>query len=397
MADIETLHARANDALMNGQNERAIEIYNEILKELPSDEIAMSQLMDLYYETNRELYYLTRANLNIFHQKYEHAINDCKKALNTEPTSIPANLKLARLYRVTNKNLKSIDVFTKVLEIDPNNFEAYRELSELYLIENSPQSAVQNLQRAIETFSEDSTKSREKEFLQNTLAKIYFDLCDYENALANVKDEMLKVKILLQSEDSTGAKKILDSYENKKLDKDQKATYYSLLAQYYYNEKEFDKALDAVKNYVELNLPDPVSFQMKALIYEQMGKHFESAYNWGSCHKVQGKFEEAIVEYLNAYQFNPSDKNTLIELANLYSKTGENYTSIEFWQKVYDIDGDETAKKILGEFYYEHGDYKMAEKYGKTRPSKSSDETGAAVPVEESEGWLDKVMRFFGK
>lgn len=389
MANLETLHQRANDALINEQTERAIEIYNQILAELPSDEIALSQLMDLYYSTNRELYYLTRANLNISHQKYEHAINDCKKAIGTEPNSLPANIKLARLYKVTKKNLRAIDIFSHILEIDPENFESYKELTDLYLLENSPQSAVGILQKGIE-----HSKNKEKEFFQNLLAKIYFDLGDYENATAVALDETLKIKILLQKGDSIEAKKMLDKCNLEKMTKEQKASHASLLAQYYYNENEFEKALDAVNNYVELNLPDAISFQMKALIFEQMDKPFESAYSWGFCNKVQGKFEEAIVEFLHAFQIDSKNKNNLIELANLYQKTGENFTSIEFWQKVYDIDEDEVAKGILGEFYFEQGDYKTAAKFGKIKPIKGTEQ--GSEPAVEDEGLLNKIMKFFG-
>lgn len=389
MANIQTLHERASEAIINEQCERAIELYKEILSENPVDEIALSQLMDLYCETNRELYYLTRANLNIAHQKFEHATNDCKKAINTNPESLEANVKLARLYKVTNKNMRAIDTFMRVLELDNNDFDAYVELANLYLIENSPQSAVQVLKKGIDIFG----SNKRKEFLQNLLAKIYFDLGDYENAVETALDETLKIKILLQKGDCAEAKKMLDLVKLEKLNKEEKASYYSLLAQYYYNEEKLDEALDTVNKYVEINQPDAVSFQMKALIYASMGKEFESAYNWGFCNKARGKFEEAIVEFMNAYHINPNDKNNLIELANLYQKTGEKFTAIEFWQKVYELDGDENAKNILGDFYFDQGDYRLAEKYGKVRQTASKNEE----PVEEDEGLIGKIMKLFSR
>ncbi len=392
MANIHTLHERASEALINGQNDRAVEIYKEILNEKPGDEIALSQLMDLYYDTEKELYYLTRANLNVIHQKFEHAINDCKKAINVNADSLEANIKLARLYKITNKNMRALDTFTRVLELSPEDFDTYIELAELYSVENSPQSAVQILQKGVEVFGAGTSSAvKKKEFLQNMLSKLYFDLGEYESAVATALDETLKIKILLQKGDSAEAKKMLDAIKPDKLNKEEKANYYSLLAQYYYNEEKLDDALEAVNKYVEINLPDAVSFQMKALVYASMGKEFESAYNWGFCNKVRGKFEEAIVEFMNAYHIKPGDKNNLIELANLYAKTGEKFTAIEFWQKVYEVDGDEHAKNILGDFYFEHGDYKLAEKYGRVRENAAKDN----APVEEDEGLIGKIMKFF--
>jgi len=395
MANIQTLHERASEALINGQNDRALDFYKEILNEKPDDEIALSQLMDLYYDTNKELYYLTRANLNVVQQKLEHAINDCKKAINTNTDSLEANVKLARLYKITNKNLRAIDAFVRVLELVQDDFDTYVELADLYLVENSPQSAVQALQKGVDAFDAATGASaiKKKEFLQNMLAKVYFDLGDYENAAATAVDDGLKIKILLQKGDSAEAKKMLDAIKSDKLNKEQKASYYSLLAQYYYNEEKLDEALEAVDKYVDVNQPDAVSFQMKALIYASRGLEFESASNWGYCNKVRGKFEEAIVEFMHAYHSKPDDKNNLIELANLYEKTGEKFTAIEFWQKVYEIDGDENAKNILGDFYFEQGDYGLAEKYGKGRKTFSKNEE----LLYESEGLIGKIMKMFNR
>ena len=388
MANIQTLHERASEAIINDQQDRAVEIYKEILNENPADEIALSQLMDLYYDTNKELYYLTRANLNVVQNKLEHAINDCKKAINTNPESLEANVKLARLYKATNKNLRAIDAFSRVLEINQEDFDTYVELSDLYLIENSAPSAVQVLQKGMEIFS-----SKKQAFLQNMLSRVYFDLSDYENALEMAVDEGLKIKILLQKGDNEGAKKILDAIKPEKLAKEQKANYYSLLAQYCYNEEKLDEALEAVDKYVEISTPDAVSFQMKALIYASKGDEFQSAYNWGFCNKVRGKLEEAIVEFMHAYNLKPGDKDNLIELANLYEKTGEKFTAIEFWQKIYEVDNDENAKNILGNFYFEQGDYKLAQKYGKMKEATAKNQ----APTEEDEGLIGKIMKMFNR
>ena len=126
---------------------------------------------------------------------------------------------------------------------------------------------------------------------------------------------------------------------------------------------------------------------MKALIYEELEDEFNSYLNWGFCKKLQGKFDEAIVEFNNAYQKNQKDKTVLIELANLYQRNKERFVAIEYWQKVYEIDKDKQAKEILAEFYYSEGNFDKAEEYGKVVERKE----------ENYVGLIDKIMAFFAK
>ena len=390
MTDVHNLHQSATDELIKGNDEKAIEIYTKIIELAPGDEVALSQLMDLYLERDKFMYYITRANVNIVQQKYEHAINDVKKALNLESQSIEALRKLGRLYKVTGKNLRAVDEFLKILDIDANQKDAYIELIDLYTKENSPESAIGIAKKAVANFAQDS------EF-KNILANLYFKSGDYKNALETVEDDFLKAKILLQDEQNDSAKEILNKLKEdknlyKESNKEQLAAYYLLEAQYYYNKKEFDEALNYVEKYTDLSLPNALSFQMKALIYEGMGDEFKSSYNWGYCYKVRKRFDEAIVEFTHAHNAKPDDKNTLIELANLYANNGEKFASMEYWKKVYEIDKDKRAGQILGDFYYEQGDLRLAEYYGKTIEKKSQKEAAY-----EDEGLLEKIIKLFSK
>lgn len=390
MTDVQDLHQKANDLLINNEVDKAIDIYNKIVELAPNDEVALSQLMDLYLEKDKFMYYLSRANVNIVQGKFEHAINDTKKALNLEPQSTEATRKLARLYKVTGKNLRAIDEFLKLIDTNPNENDAYGELINLYIAEDSIESAIGIAKRAVEHFGDDDN-------FKNILANLYFKANDYENALNVVQDKFLRTKILLQDEKTQEAKAILDEIkEDKNLykaeNKESLAAYYLLEAQYFYNESKYDEALSSVEKYIEIALPNAVSFQMKALIYEAMDDEFKSAYNWGYCYKMQKRFDEAIVEFTHAFNKNPKDKNTLIELANLYANNGEKFTSMEFWQHVYEIDQDKRAGEILGEFYYEQGDLRLAEKYGKVIEKKERKEE-----VYEDEGLLEKIIKFFSK
>ena len=354
MADFETLQNRASEALQNKDYERAISLYKEIIALEPNDELAYTQLMDLYYDRDKIEYYLTRANWNIVQGQLEHAINDCKKALSVDPTNAQAYQKLSRLLVAAKKYLKAIDSYNKLLEIEPDNYSTYVELTDAYMKEDSTDSAIGIAKRGIEKFPD-------KTDLKNILAKIYFDIDDYENALSVVQDEILKIKILLQKGDNESAKENLDKINKNTLSKEQKLVYYTLLSQYYYNEGKIDEALASVSEYVSINKSnDALSYQMKALIYEKKGDEFTSLMNWGFFSKIRGNLEEAIMHFQNAEQVNPKDKDVLIELARLYKDTNERFVSIEYWKRVYELDGDIEAKKILADFYYNEGDIASA-------------------------------------
>ncbi len=381
MSELENLHQSAAQEYEAKNLDNALKIYEDIIKLNPADEVALSCVMDIYLEKDDKFhYYLARANVNIAQGKLEYAINDTKKALELNLDNIEARRKLARLYRVDNKNLKAIDEFLKLLEISSKELDVYFELADLYMREQSIDSAVSIAKKGIEQFPSDVN-------LKNMLAQIYFSANDYKSALEVVEDDFLRTKILLQDEQNEKAKEILDKFDPKKINDIQKRNYYVLKAQYLYNTKKFNEALKEIEEYVKLSGPDPVSFQMKALIFEELNDEFNAHTNWGFCYKLQGKFDDAIVEFDNAYQKNQKDKTVLIELANLYQHNKERFVAIEYWQKVYDIDQDETAKEILAEFYYSQGNFKKAEEYGKTIDKKE----------ENYVGLVDRIMDFFTK
>jgi len=393
MTDTVVLHERANEALISGNTEKAVEIYNKIMDINPLDDVALHQLMDIYQDTDRFKYYLARANVNIAQNKLDHAISDTKKAINLETESLDANVKLARLYRVAKKGLKAIDQFNRVLELDNKNADAYLELINLYTEEDSLQSAITTAMRAVDAFGENP-------YFRNILAKLYLDDGNYDKALDVVEDTMLEAKILLQKGDNDAAKERIDKINPNKLDKDQKPNYYILLAQYYYNKKMSNEANDAIDKYVASKEPDAVSFQMRALVCEDNDDAFGAALNWGFCNKVRGKYEEAIMHFMEAHNLDSANKDAIHELINLYQLMGDKFVAAEYWQKLYELDGDEEARQALADFYYSQGDVALARKYGKELSSKSeegSDNSAGQPPIEEDEGLLNKIMRMFGK
>ena len=381
MTNLETMHQKALVEYENKNLDEALKIYEEIIKASPADEVALSCVMDIYLEKDDKFnYYLARANVNIAQNKLEYAISDTKKALELNQEDLSARRKLARLYKVNNKSLKAIDEFNRLLEIEPNDLDAYFELVDLYMLEDSIESAISTANRALELAPDNIN-------IKNMLAQLYFKANDLKNALEVVENEFLKIKILLQDEQNEQAWELLKKYDDKKLEKIELTNFYVLKAQYLYNTKKFQESLNVIDEYVKVATPDALSFQMKALIYEELNDDFNAHLNWGFCYKVRQKFDDAIVEFNNAYQINQKDKTVLIELANLYQQAKERFVAIEFWEKVYALDKDERAREILAEFYYSEGNFDKAEEYGKIVERKE----------ENYAGLIDKIMAFFTK
>lgn len=381
MSNLENMHQKAATLYEERKLEEALKVYEDIIKLNPADEVALSCTMDIYLELDDKFnYYLSRANVNIAQGKLEYAISDTKKAIELDMENVDAKRKLARLYKVDNKNLKAIDEFLRLLELKNDDLDAYFELVDLYMREDSIESAISIARRAYEIFKDNVN-------LKNMLAQLYFRANDYAAALEVVEDDLLRTKILLQDEQNDKASELIKKIDYAKLNDLQKRNYKVLKAQYLYNTKQFKEALAEIEEYVKLAGPDPVSFQMKALIYEELDDEFNSYLNWGFCRKFQGKLDEAIVEFNNAYQKNDKDKTCLIELAKLYMQNKERFVAMEYWQKVYEIDKDEQAREILAEFYYSEGNFDKAEEYGKIIDRKE----------EEYVGLVDKIMAFFAK
>ena len=381
ITQLEKMHQTAAGLYENKDLEGALKIYEDIIKIIPNDEVALSCIMDIYLEQGDKFnYYLSRANVNIAQNKLEYAINDTKKALDLDMDNINARRKLARLYKVDNKNLKAIDEFIKLLELSPSELDAYFELVDLYMKEGAIESAISIAKKGLEEFKDEIN-------LRNMLAQLYFKANDFKEALKVVEDDFLKIKILLQDEQNEEANECLKKYDSKKLNEIQEKSYHILKAQYLYNTKNFKEALEEIDKYTKIATCDAISFQMKALIYEEMEDEFNAHLNWGFCFKLQGKFDDAIVEFTHAYQVNPNDKTVLIELAKLYMQNKERFVAIEFWEKVYAIDKDEQAKEILAEFYYSEGNFEKAEQFGKIVEKKE----------ENYSGLIDKIMEFFTK
>ncbi len=343
-------------AMVLNKKDEAAAYYTQILEKDMTNTLCYEQLMDIYVDTDKYKYYIYRGNLHSVERKLEQAINDYKKALNhteNEQDIVMTRFTLANLYDQTGNTTKAIDEFLKTLEYEDNHEEVFLKLADLYVKEDMLTSAIDVLERALKRF--------DTENVRENLAKLY--LRNNQPVLAKdlTKDDLLKIKCMLETgEHDEANKKLADIevfYKNN-------PEYYALRAQYYYILQEYDKSLEYVEKYNELNHNSALVYQMRALIYENKNDEFNAHLNWGKFNLVRGNKDIAVNEFLNAFQLKEDDVDLMNTIAALLEETGDRNHAVEFWERISKAEpANKKALEKLADFRENIGDYRMEIEY----------------------------------
>ena len=355
--DLSLLERLGHLSMLLDNKEEAAKYYSEILESDATNVLAYEQLMDIYVTTDKYKYYIYRGNMHTVEHKLEHAINDYKKAINCaqeDKDIISARFVLGTLYEQEGNNVKAIDEYLKVIEHEDSHEEVYIRLANLYVKEDAIPSAIDVLERGRKA-------GFDKTNLKEQLADLYLKNGNPEKAIEITSDELTKVKCLLDMDKKSEAFEKLQKMEGQYNHIPQ---FYSLKAQYYYMTKDFDKALECVEEFDKYEKNSPLTYQMRALIYEEKNEDYNSYLNWGKYNLVRGNKDIAINEFLNANQIKDDDINLLNTLAMLLEESGDKNHAMEFYEKISKL--DETDKKSLqklAEFRESIGDYTSQEEY----------------------------------
>src|SRR5574344_1569023 len=128
---IELLEKKAHLAIIVNKKNEAINAYNKILDIEPNNTLALSQLMDLYFDTDKFLYYTTRGSLHTIEGLLSHAVSDYKKALDktdNEKDIYATRLIIASLYEDLKKENQAIDEYLRLLDMKPQDIIPYISL-----------------------------------------------------------------------------------------------------------------------------------------------------------------------------------------------------------------------------------------------------------------------------
>lgn len=331
--------------------DEAAAYYHEILKHDVTNPLAYEQLMTIYEDTDPYKYYVYRGNKNSIEGKLDFAIGDFKKALNLctdGAQTAMTRFTLANLYKQAGQSMKAIDEFNLLLEGSDVHEEMFLQLADMYLQDEAYSSAIDTLMRAKQK-GFDSVKINEG------LAAIYLKSGNPKKAIEYTSDELLKIQCMLEiGEIEEAYEKLNNLPEELK----QVPRYFTLKAQYFYSSKKFEDALNCIDEYNKLSPNSPLTYQMRALVYDEMNDEYNSHLNWGRYNILRKNYDIAINEYLNAVQINDNDIDLLFELAALLEDNKEVDHASEYYVKIVKKDPkNKEALRKLSAYRESIGDY----------------------------------------
>ncbi len=354
---VELLQKTAHIACILERYDEAENYFTKILEDDKTNALAYEQLMDMFIEKDKYKYYTYRGNLHVLQGQLEHATGDYKKALDKAPDEGRANATrfvLANLYFQTGKENKAIDEYLRMIDTNNAPAEAYLNLAKIYEQQDVLSSAVEILERAMKN-------GIDTDVIKNTLTELYLKNNQTSAASKLSGDELVQLRCLIEDENFDEAEQKINLLKEKYK---KNSKYLTLVAQYYYETKDYDKALEYVDEFSKFDKNSPLIYQMRALIYEAKDVPFEEHYNWGRYNQVRGNNDVAINEYLFAHQAEPKDTALILKIAELLEEMKDSTRAIEFYEKLYKLEqNNRQALEKLGKFRYSIGDYKMTIEY----------------------------------
>lgn len=348
-ADVELLTKLGHLALILEKKEDAKIYYAKILEIDPPNILAHEQLIDIFMHEDRFKYYLLRGNLRALQQQMSHAKSDFKKAIDhaKDPQeALPARYLYAGLCEGQGRLNEAIDEYLRISDYDEKNPVVFLKLAELYEKTEGLVAAIQTLERG--------RRDRGFKDFEEILAGYYIRNSQPEKAYELAQSELTKARALFDMGRNDAGYEILmgvkDKYSKEKI-------FHSLLAQYYFQKDMFDEAFKEIDEYERIDSKSPLTYQMRALIYEKQGDAFNEHINWGKYNVMRGEKDVALNEYLTAYRFNDKDVDLIETIAALLEAEGDKTKASEFYERLADVDPkNRLALEKIAEFRESIGD-----------------------------------------
>lgn len=363
--DAEYLEKIALLAKTMEKSEDAAKYWEELVVVNPNSLIGYSELLDIYNNTNKYKYYITRAKYKILNEKITQSIDDYKKAINStseEAEIINARFLLAKAYEHTDKIQNAIDEYYRIIE-HKDDMAIYYKLADLYAGMNDRFSAINILERGVKAFPQVNE-------LAEYLSGLYLKEGQFDKALEYARNDFSRTKAYLMKGENEEAYKILNTIEDKT-----NANYYALFAEYYFNKKEWEKCSEYIDKFNELAPQNPLTYQMRALVCDENNDSYGYHYNMGKCYSYKQEYELALAEYLNAHRFDANKSEAVKEIIKINEASGDKTSLMEFYEKLVRQEPENTmALKGLGDIYADMYEHKVAiDYYKKAAKLNSSD------------------------
>ncbi len=433
--DAEYLEKIALLAKMMEKDEDAAKYWEELVVVNPNSLVAYSELLDIYNNKDKYKYYITRAKYKILNEKVSQSIDDYKKAIAStteEDEQINARFLLAKALEHVGKVQEAIDEYFRIVELK-DDIAIYHKLADLYSEMGDRFSAISVLEKAVKAFPNVPT-------LAEYLSALYLKEGQYDKSLEHATNDYSKIKAYLMKGENQTAFDLLEKNVDEK-----NANYIALMAEYYFNTKNWEKTTEFIDKFNELSPQNPLVYQMRALVCDENGDDYGYHYNMGKCYSYKKSYELALSEYLNAHRYDATKADAIKEIIKINESMGDKTSLMEFYEKLVRQEPDNTfALKGLGDIYADMYEFRSALEYYKKAEKLDSNDyellnkiglacekvkdiatakeyyekylakaplspdteklkekvakmSGMASAVANEDGLIDKIMKFFGK
>ena len=352
--DAEYLEKIALIAKTMDKNDDAAKYWEELVIVNPNSLVGYSELLDIYSNTNKYKYYLTRAKYKILNEKVSQSIDDYKKAIastNDETEQINARFLLAKALEHVGKTQEAIDEYFRIIELK-DDIAIYHKLADLYSEMGDRYSAINVLEKAVKAFPD-------VDVLAEYLSSLYIKEAQYDKALENARNVYTRIKACLMKGENDVAFDLLEKNVDEK-----NANYLALMAEYYFNNKEWDKSCEYIDKFNSLSPQNPLVYQMRALICDEKNDSYGYHYNMGKCYSYKQNYDLALAEYLNAHRYDATKSEAVKEIIKINEASGDKTSLMEFYEKLVRQEPDNTmALKGLGDIYLDLYELKSAVEY----------------------------------
>ncbi len=338
------------------KNEDAAKYWEELVLVNPNSLVGYSELLDIYNNTNKYKYYVTRAKYKILNEKVSQSIDDYKKAISStteETEQVNARFLLAKALEHVGKVQEAIDEYFRIIELK-DDIAIYHKLADLYSEMGDRFSAIGVLEKAVKVFPD-------VDQLAEYLSALYLKEGQYDKSLENARNEYSKIKAHLMKGDNDIAFDLL----SKNVD-EQNANYVALMAEYYFNIKDWTKTTEFIDKFNELSPQNPLVYQMRAVVCDENNDSYGYHYNMGKCYSYKQNYELALAEYLNAHRYDSTKSDAVKEIIKINEAMGDKTSLMEFYEKLVRQEPDNAfALKGLGDIYVDLYEFRSALEYYK--------------------------------
>ncbi len=331
---INALLEQGDQAFEEGRFEEAMKAYDQVIQLQP-------RLPMAYNDRGRAYVRLAR---------YEEAIADFKKAIELEPQSeYYTNLGLAFL--ATGAYKEGAEAFTEAIEQESRNADLYIHRAQCYDALDQNVLAVSDYTQAIELDPDGMDAA-----VYNNRGTAYFNLGEYEQAVVDYnhalalepEDELLIYRNRAESFRSMGdmehAVEDMLYLMEKDPDNEENTQYRHVIASYYLQEQQYDKAIEHLK---VLSEEDPENVDLKLQLAD--------------CAYIMEDYEQAI-EYYSAAIKLKADAVSYGNRADCYLKTGNQKKALKDLNKAIKLDPEYGwAYYMRAQIYLDQEEYEKAE------------------------------------